>query len=178
MLHFCIELNIIGPVDKNARFDERPIARIFIVNNDWVLLYIQRVGIHWVYFGGVWFTLVLLRSDHWDLAEVKTVWVDKMLGGHQVGSIAFKRTTSSEVECFGWVSVKIKSEVIWYGKPNLYRTHRYLYRVVLLEYRWNVVHECCDWWMIIWTKLGTSSQGKASLQTRLPGTCNLEPAIK
>ena len=41
MLHFCIELNIIGPVDKNARFDERPIARIFIVNNDWVLLILK-----------------------------------------------------------------------------------------------------------------------------------------
>ena len=55
---------------------------------------------------------MLLRSDHWDLAEVKTVWVDKMLGRHQVGSIAYKRTTSSEVECFGWVSVKVKLGVV------------------------------------------------------------------
>ena len=52
---------------------------------------------------------MLLRSDHWDL---KTVLIDEVFGRHQVGSIAFKRTSSSEVECFGWVSVKIKSEVI------------------------------------------------------------------
>ena len=43
---------------------------------------------------------------------MKTVLVDKVFGGHQVGSIGFKRTMSSEVECFVWVAVKIKSEVI------------------------------------------------------------------
>ena len=52
---------------------------------------------------------MLLRSGHWDLVKVKTVLVDKVFGGHQVGNIAFKRTMSSEVE---WVAVKIKSEVI------------------------------------------------------------------
>ena len=55
---------------------------------------------------------MLLRSGHWDLVKVKTVLVDKVFGGHQVGSIGFKRTMSSEVECFVWVAVKIKSEVI------------------------------------------------------------------
>ena len=55
---------------------------------------------------------MLLRFGHWDLVKVKTVLVDKVFGGYQVGSIGFKRTTSSEVECFVWVSVKITSEVI------------------------------------------------------------------
>ena len=55
---------------------------------------------------------MLLRSGHWDLVKVKTVLVDKVFGGYQVGNNAFKRTMSSEVECFVWVSVKIKSEVI------------------------------------------------------------------
>ena len=56
---------------------------------------------------------MLLRSDHWDL---KTVLIDEVFGRHQVGSIAFKRTSSSEVECFGWVSVKTKSEIILHIK--------------------------------------------------------------
>ena len=55
---------------------------------------------------------MLLRSDHWNLVVVKTVLIDEVFGGHQVDSIAFKRTSPSEVECFGWVSVKIKSELI------------------------------------------------------------------
>ena len=42
---------------------------------------------------------------------MKTVWVDKLLG-EKVGSVAFKRTASSEVECFGRVPTKIKSEEI------------------------------------------------------------------
>ena len=170
MLHFCIELNIIGPVDKNARFDERPIARIFIVNNDWVLLNIQRVGIHWVYFGGVWFTLVLLRSGHWDLVKVKTVLVDKVFGGHQVGSIAFKRTTSSEVECFVWVSVKITSEVILQDctliKNMIWETWFVQDPQIFVQssFTW-IQMKYCDSWMIIWMGKVRNLQSGESLFT-------------
>ena len=144
MLYFCIELNIIGPVDKNPRFHQRPIARTCGVNDRRVLLNIHRVlghipraNIHWVLLSFLWVLFQIhwvsesahqhltiacwhltnlhwleLRSECWDLGVVKTVWVDKVLGG-QAGSVAYKRAASSEVECFGWVPASIKWEVVF-----------------------------------------------------------------
>ena len=76
-----------------------------------------------------------------------TVWVDKLLGRHQVGSIAFKRTTSSEVECFGWVSVKIVIIICEVGNLLLNtfvicmvkKTHIYLQDSFVRIYIWNAV---------------------------------------
>ena len=135
MLYFCIELNIIGPVDKNPRFYQRPIARTCWVH--WVLGHIPRIKIHWVLLSFLWVLfqihwvsesahqhltiacwhltslhwlwVKLLRSECWDLGVVKTVWVL----GDQAGSVANNRTASSEVECFGWVPAKIRWEVIF-----------------------------------------------------------------